>query len=182
MKDLQVWKISKQTMTNHYLMPESCNKRLNMLIHGIKEDDNKAWETRDETKAKFNNFVKEGLNIEDPNDIELVDIHRLPQHPVSKFGRRIYWPIIVKLLTIQDKRMIYKSVMNLKAYSDRLKSEQKPQPYVYVSDHLPQSFQNQRKILLPYFREARKHKQKTLWKAENGEYCLYVDGEKIEPW
>ena len=121
-------------------MQESYNKQLNILIHGIKEDDNKAWETRDETKAKFNNFVKEGLNIEDPNDIELVDIHRLPQHPVSKFGRRIHRPIIVNLLTIPDKRMIYKSVKNLKAYNDRLKLEQKPQPYVYVSDHLPQSF------------------------------------------
>ena len=88
------------------LMQESYNKRLNILIHGIKEDKNKAWETRDETKAKFNNFVKEGLNIENPNDIELVDIHRLPQHPVSKFHRRIHRPIVVKLLTIQDERMI----------------------------------------------------------------------------
>ena len=79
------------------LMQESYNKRLIILINGIKEDDNKAWKTRDEAKAKFNNFVKEGLNIEDPNDIELVDIHRLPQHPVAKFGRRIHQPIVVKL-------------------------------------------------------------------------------------
>ena len=150
---------------------------MNILIHGIKEDDNKAWETRDETKAKFNNFVKEGLNIEDPNDIELVDIHRLPQHPVAKFGRRIHRPIIVKLLTIQGKRMIYKSVKNLKVYNDRLKSEQKPQPYVYVSDHLPQSFENQRKVLLPYFREARKHKQKHSGKQKM-ENTVYTSMEK----
>ena len=57
-------------------------------------------------------------------------MHRLPQHPVSKFGRKIHRPMIVKLLTIQDKRMIYKSVKNLKANHDRLKTEQKPQPYV----------------------------------------------------
>ena len=92
------------------LMQESYNKRLYILVHGIKEDDNKVWETREETIAKFTKFVREGLKIEDPDKIEYVDIHRLPQHPVSRLGKKVHRPIIVKLLTMQDKKMLYKSV------------------------------------------------------------------------
>lgn len=70
------------------IMQESYNKRLNVIIHGVKEDVGKAWETRAETIEKFQNFVKDGLQIEDPDDIELVDIHRLPQHPVTRYGKK----------------------------------------------------------------------------------------------
>ena len=173
-----------ESFENNYakslLLQESYNKRLNILVHGIKEEDNNVWETREETIAKFRNFVREGLKIEDPEDIEYVDIHRLPQHPVSRLGKKVHRPIIIKLLTMQDKKMLYKSVKNLKPYNARLKLEQTSHPYVYVSDHLPQAFQNQRKLLLPHYKEAKKRKQNTLWKAIDGEYCLYVEGKKIE--
>jgi len=29
-------------------------------------------------------FLEKGLKISDPDDVEFVDIHRLPQHPVKK--------------------------------------------------------------------------------------------------
>ena len=131
-------------------MQESYNKRLNILVHGRKEDGNKVGETK-ETIAKFTNFVKEGLTIEDSNEIEYADIHRLPQHPVLRLGKKANRPIIVKLLAMQDKKKLYKLVKNLKAYNDRGKLEQTPHPcYVNLSDHFPQPFQNQRKLLLPH--------------------------------
>jgi len=62
-------------------MKESYDKRLNVLIYGVKEDNNNAWEKRETTVQKFKDFLQDGLKIEDPTDIEYVDIHRLPQHP-----------------------------------------------------------------------------------------------------
>ena len=35
------------------LMQESCNKRLNILIHGIEEDDDCVWESHKKTLKKF---------------------------------------------------------------------------------------------------------------------------------
>ena len=48
------------------IMQDSYNKRLNILIYGIKEDVANAREPRDATSEKFRNFVRDGLKIEDP--------------------------------------------------------------------------------------------------------------------
>ena len=162
------------------IMKESYDKRLNVLIHGVKEDVSNAWEKREETMAKFREFVREGLNIEDPDDIEIVDIHRLPQHTVMRQGRRFHRQIIVKLLTVSDKQSIFNSVKHLKHYNAKLKTEDRSQPYIYVSDHLPAKFQEQRKKLLPAYKNAKRLKHKTVWKAVDGEYCLFIHGTKIE--
>ena len=37
------------------------------------------------------------------------------QHPVKNYGRPITRPIIVKLLTMNDKNLIFKSLKNLKS-------------------------------------------------------------------
>ena len=50
---------------------------------------------------------------------------------------------------------------------------------VYVSDHLPVEFLRQKKALMPQFKIARNNSQKTYWRAENGNYVLYIDGVKI---
>ena len=71
---LQEFKIQHE---NNQIMQESYNKRLNLLIHGIQEDDKQVWEKRDVTISKFENFLKNGLKIK-PDDIEVADIHRLP--------------------------------------------------------------------------------------------------------
>ena len=78
-------------------MQESNNKRLNVLIHGIKEDEGNAWEKREAAVQKFKTFLLDGLNI-NPDDIELVDIHRLPRYPIKKKGKTMHRPIIVKLI------------------------------------------------------------------------------------
>ena len=84
------------------IMQESCNKGLNVLIYGIKEDEGNAWEKREATVQKFKTFLNDGLNI-NPDDIELVDIHRLPQYPIKKNGKTTHRPIIVKLVNTQIK-------------------------------------------------------------------------------
>ena len=60
---------------------------MNVLIHGIEEDS--AWETREQTSKKFYEFLQEGLNISKPLVPQPIDLHRLPQHPVSRQGSKV---------------------------------------------------------------------------------------------
>ena len=71
---------------------------------------------REKTIEKFQNFLKNGLKL-NPNEIKFSDIHRLPQQPITKNGRPVHQPIIVKLLTIYDKNLIFKSARNLGPYN-----------------------------------------------------------------
>ena len=50
----------------------------------------------------------------------------------------------------------------------------------YITDHLPVKFQEQRKLLLPYHKEAKKNKNKTVWKALDGNYTLFIDNKKVD--
>ena len=77
-----------------------------------------------------------------------------------------------------DKRLIFRSLKYLRRYNETRRSLSLDS--VYLSKHLPKQFQDERKTLLPMYKEAKKCNKKTYWKAENGHYCLYVDGNKIE--
>ena len=125
---------------NKMIMQDSHSKRLNVLIHGVKED---IWEKREDTILKFENFLKNGLKINDPNDIELIDIHRLPQQPPMKNGKRITRPIVIKLVNVQEKSCIFQSAKHLRTYNEKLKKEDNKSPYVYICDHLPTKLQQQ---------------------------------------
>ena len=70
------------------LMQESYSKRMNILIHGIEEDSNSVWESHKQTTEKFENFLEDALKM-NPDNIEVVDIHRLPQQPIFKKGIKV---------------------------------------------------------------------------------------------
>ena len=160
------------------IMQESCNKRLNVLIHGIKEDEGNAWEKLEATVQKFKTFLNDGLNI-NFDDIELFDIHRLPQYPLKKNGKTMHRPIIVKLIYTQDEQRIFSSAKNLKTFNETRRIYDGYSPYVYVTERLPAKFLKQRKLLLPEFKEAKRNKQSAYWRVTDGNYCLFVDGIKI---
>ena len=160
-------------------MQESYDKRMNTLIHGIKEDDDNVWEKRERTREKFQDFFVNGLKINDPEDVEFVDLHRLPQHPVKVGGKSVHRPIIVKLLIINDKNLIFKNARNLRDYNNARIISDNHSPYVFMTEHLPKRFQLQRKFLTKAYKEAREKNQKTVWKAVDGNYALFVDGRKI---
>ena len=88
-------------------------------------------------------------------------------------------PIIIKLNNAIDK---HKIMSNLKAYNLARQNEQQPAATpprspksVYVTAHLSKEFQEQRKRLLPQFKEAKKLGQKNKWAITNGSYCSYID-------
>ena len=90
------------------LMQTSNEKRFNILLHGLEESDKSALETRDETlKIMIQNFMREGLKIMQPAEIALADFHSLPQQPVFKNGKKVNWPIIIKVANSSDKHLIF---------------------------------------------------------------------------
>ena len=113
------------------------------------------------TIEKFQDFLKNGLKI-NPNEIKLLDIHRLPQQPITKNGRPVHRPIIVKLLTIHENNLIFKSAKNLRQNDAMRKESGSTNLNTYITDHLPAKFQEQRKLLLPYYKKAKKKKKKTV--------------------
>ena len=95
------------------VMKECYNKRLNILIHGLPENEEIPWEKRETTLEIYKNFLKNGLQIQDPSEIRIVDMHRLPQRPVYRNKKRKCRPIIVKLTSAMDKSKIFQLAKNI---------------------------------------------------------------------
>ena len=83
-------------------MQESYNKRMNISIHGVEENEENVWENHQQTLQKFDNFLKEALHI-DPKNVEVADIPRLHQKPVMRRGVKVNRPILVKLTNAMSK-------------------------------------------------------------------------------
>ena len=142
------------------IMKESYEKKFNILIHGLPEISGNIWQKPTETLEHVHKFMKDGLLISDPKSLPLADYHRLPQQPIFKFGRKTTRPIIIKLTNAADKRKISGNLKNLKSCNESRKAlNLNP---AFVTEHLPKKFQQERKLLLPEFKEARKMNRKTV--------------------
>ena len=78
--------MNKQKIESNRIMQELYSKRLNLLIHDLKENERNELELRKETYALFTRFLQEALNL-GLDSIQLADIHRLPQHTIFKNGK-----------------------------------------------------------------------------------------------
>ena len=173
-----------ESLEKQDLNREAYSKRMNLLIHGL---DEKVWETKAETRNILTKFMDDGLKI-DSSKISVLDIHRLPQHPITKHGKKVARPIIIKVASSHDKYLIMSNLGNLKAYneSQKLKANESTESCdlqirktpVFITEHLPKQFYNQKKRLMPKFKEARQAGQKTSWSISDGSYCLFIDGKK----
>ena len=142
------------------------------------EDESVVWEKREETEAILNKFLTEALQL-NPEQLKLTDLHRLPQHPIYKDKVKINCPIIFKVASVFDKHTIMTRLKMLKDYNERQQESCPTAPKVYVSEHLPKEMYEQKKLLMPHFKDARKMKLKTTWMVQNEEYCLFVDDKKV---
>ena len=104
---LEILEAKARDRENKALMLESYEKRFNLLIHGIDENLCYAWETREQTKHLVEDFMKEGLKIEDPSKIAMADCHRFPQKIILKNKVRVNRPIIILLTNADDKHLIF---------------------------------------------------------------------------
>ena len=112
--------------------------------------------------------MKEGLKIEDPSKIAMADCHRLTQRIILKNKVRVNRPIIIKLTNADDKHLIFSHLRNLKIYNNpRISLNLKTQ---YVTQQLPEQFQNEHKKLLPLYKAARLERKKSI--LEGGLWTL----------
>ena len=154
------------------VMLESYDKRLNVLIHGLKETER---ESKQQSKIIFEAFLKEALNLE-RDSIKIIDLHRLPQGAVKKADKKVIRPIIIKLLSGYDKDKLYENISKLKAYN---KNRATP---IFITEHLPKIFYNHKKLLILQFQAAKRDgKTDVRWGAYDGKYCLYIDNKRILP-
>ena len=107
------------------LLRESYRKRLNLVIHGKKEKNGLNKETKSRTREIFDNFVVEGLQL-NPAKNTLVDIYCFPQHQITKNGKRVTLPIIIKLANALDKYYIMKHVKHLKNHESLNQTTSEP--------------------------------------------------------
>ena len=138
-------------------MQESYQKRMNIPVHGIEEDQECAWETRQKTAEKFDHFSCDALKM-DPDDVEIEEIHRLPKRLVIKNGKKVIRPIIVKLANATTKHNIFGNLKRLKTYNRARKLEGKP--LLFVTHHLPKKFLEQKKLLMNHFIQVKKISRK----------------------
>ena len=145
-------------MKKDALMKESYEKRVNILVHGLREPDSPR-EKREESLTLFHDFMRDGLNIDDPTSIAVVDAHRLPQRPKYNKGTRICRPLIAKLATISDRNKIFSHLKNLKNFDETRNSCLLHYKSDYVSNHLPREFVLQKKRLYTQYKEALSNNQ-----------------------
>ena len=88
-----------QLVKRKQLSREEYNGRFNLLVHGIDGDENNSWETRCTTETKLKKILIDGLNIENVDDLQILDLHSLPQHPLYCNNAKVNRPIVFKLPT-----------------------------------------------------------------------------------
>ena len=165
-----------EAIKREQLSRDAYNKRFNLLVHGLEENPDNDWETRTQTNSIFRNFLTEALQLEKANDLKVVDVHRLPQHPLKTNGVKVNRPIIFKLANNNDKVMIMQRLKFLKTYNQDREKDSKSQ--VFVTEHLPNELYQQKKKLLPLYKEARRNQKQATWMIKNGEYCLLIEGKR----
>ena len=57
------------------LMQESYDKRLNLLIHGLKESNKTDWKTCESTRKTLYKFFQKFFQIKESRTIKLIDCH-----------------------------------------------------------------------------------------------------------
>ena len=98
-----------ETVEKESVLREAYSKRMKLLIHGLGEKEGSEWETREETEGIYDKFLSNALDLL-PEKFPLIDIHRLPQHPVTKNGANITRPIIIKPANVMDIKIIMNSL------------------------------------------------------------------------
>ena len=173
-RDIEQLREKNRDLEAQVIEKESYDKRLNILIHGIDEEVN---EQNFQTRQKFEDLLNNTLEI-DSKSIPIVDLHRLPEFSTQKnYKHRTSRPIIVKLQTAFDKRLIFSQLGKLKNLTNNTK-ESHP---VFLTNHLPKLHYKQKKSLMEKFKAAKRAEERVRWGVSEGECCLYVNNVKYRP-
>jgi hypothetical protein len=118
--------------------------RDNIVINGIREDDDEKWH---QTKEKVAKFLKDDLRIHD--ELPLDRVHRMGHGPKPR-------PIVAKFLTSDAKSLVFQNVKNLAGKVN-----------LSISEQFPPEIQQRRKELWPLYKQAKQNQVKNVkWNVD----------------
>ena len=177
-----------KTLQNKAILNEMNSKRLNFIIHGIDDEDDKDYEDRSVSNEIARMFLRDALKMANWDTITFVDCHRLPQKRFeqqksrTRKGRSVQEPpkrraMIIKLLTVDDMNDVFDHAKELKAYNALRSADEK----VYITRHLPKELVEQKRKYKQVIKNAKDQHHDIKWKMDyvNAEMCLYVNKVKV---
>ena len=107
----------------------------------------------------FQEFLYKGLNISDPEKLQLVGIHRLPQRLSYKEDTKINRPIIITLHSVDDKHWLFSRLKYLKLQRKRkiLKQSESTSLNIYLNHIM-----SKKRSCYPYLRKCERKSKKQL--------------------
>ena len=84
----------KQATERENLSREAYTKRLNLLVYRLEEGQTDPWENRATIKKTTKRIFQPRIETGTPGQVNVVDLHRLPQYPLLKNKERLNRPII----------------------------------------------------------------------------------------
>lgn len=167
-----------KTAENKTVMTEFHSKKYNLIVFNLAETC--AWETPKQSRVVLNNFLKNILKVNSPENIAIANCHRLHSKSSKKKdeGTKNIRPLIFKVCVMDDLTMILeKSQEILKNYNIAHDTK------FGVFQQLPKRMQDDKNSLLPKYRDARKKKQKTNWRIDRKNWIMYlqIDNNNIMP-
>ncbi|CAG2205477.1 unnamed protein product [Mytilus edulis] len=123
-------------------------------------------EESDTTEGILKLFMKEDMKME--TEIDFHRAHRFGQLNERKNRDGTTFktkPIVCRFKSFKDREIVRKSATNLKGTT------------FGVSEQFPKEINERRKLLWPYYKEARKQNKKALIKRDR----LFIDGKEIKP-
>ena len=179
-KRLAIMEKKEEDRQAEAVMKESYEKRLNILIHGIEENHRSAWESRPETLESIHQFMREGLNIEDPSRFAFVDYRRLPQRPLYKNAQKVDQPVIITLTSAADKQIIFSHLKNLKPNNEARKLKNfKAQYILYNTTFTKAISMKKKKTTDAIFKICPAAEKVDALESGTSHYVLYVNSEKV---
>ncbi|CAG2232095.1 unnamed protein product [Mytilus edulis] len=138
--------------------------RENLVFTGISMTTEN--EESDTTEGILKLFMKEDMKME--TEIDFHRAHRFGQLNERKNRDGTTFktkPIVCRFKSFKDREIVRKSATNLKGTT------------FGVSEQFPKEINERRKLLWPYYKEARKQNKKALIKRDR----LFIDGKEIKP-
>ncbi|CAC5358810.1 unnamed protein product [Mytilus coruscus] len=145
----------KNDLRERHLDLQTRSMRENLIFSGIQESSDN--EENEETGEILKQFMTKELKLSNP--IEFVRAHR--------FGRadKKPRPIVCRFKTFNDRELVRKNANVLKGTN------------YGISEQFPIEVNDRRKVLWPYFKEAKEQHKKAHFKRDR----LYIDGKEFIP-
>ena len=128
---------------------QTCSMRDNLVFFNIPETEDEVCETT------VSNFLKDKLNLENPDRVKFERVHRMGQK-----RRGSHRPIVCKFSCYKDREEIRKAGPRLKGSEFR------------ISEQFPREIQERRRKLMPLYRQARNDGKRAVLTGGR----LYIDG------